>query len=65
MRDDSGATLGEVSVRDVLNRGGVALLTSATASSTRYRFDPFWLHGHLVERRNQRTVTGYIYRSCE
>ena len=48
--DDAGATLGEVRVHDVLDRTGVALLTSACASGTRYRFDPFWIHTHLVER---------------
>ncbi len=65
VRDDAGAVLGEVRVRDVLDRAGVALLTAAFASGTRYRFDPFWLHAHLVERHNQRTSPGYVYRTCE
>jgi hypothetical protein len=64
VRDDAGAVLGEVRVRDVLDRGGVALLTSAFASGTRYHFDPFWVHAHLVERHNQRTIGGYVYRTC-
>jgi hypothetical protein len=63
--DDSGDMLGEVRVRDVLNRSDLVLLTSATTSDGRYRFDPFWLHAHLVERRNQRTIPGYAYRTCE
>lgn len=62
--DDEGAPLGTVRVRDVLNRGGVAFLTSATARTTRYRFDPFWLHAHLVERRNQRLGQEHEYRTC-
>jgi len=63
--DDDGAVLGEVRVRNVLNRGGVAFLTSAVASTTRYRFEPFWLHAHLIERYNQRLDPDYPYRSCE
>ena len=63
--DATGTILGEVRVRDVLNRAGVALLSSANATSTRYRFDPFWIHGHLIERYNQRTVADYGYRTCE
>ncbi|MBW2454754.1 MAG: hypothetical protein JRI68_09590 [Deltaproteobacteria bacterium] len=65
LHDTAGSVLGEVRVRDVLNRAGVALLTSANATSTRYRFDPFWIHPHLVERYNQRTVASYVYRTCE
>jgi hypothetical protein len=52
-------------VRNVLNRGGVAFLTSALTTTTRYRFDPFWLHAHLIERRNQRLDSEYEYRGCE
>lgn len=63
--DDSGALLGEVRVRDVLDRGGAAFFTSAFAADTRYHFDPFWVHAHLVERYNQRTVSGYAYHTCE
>ncbi len=65
VRDAAGTVLGEVRVRDVLNRAGLALLTSASATSTRYRFDPFWIHAHLIERHNQRTVAEYAYRTCE
>jgi hypothetical protein len=60
-----GSVLGQVQVRSLLNRGGVAFLTSASATTTRYRFDPFWLHAHLVERRNARLTPGYAYRTCE
>ena len=63
--DDDGQSLGEVRVRDVLNRGGVAILTSASTTTARYRFEPFWLHAHLIERRNQRIDPGYDYRGCE
>lgn len=62
--DDDGNSLGKVRVRDALNRAGVALhsLTNATA---RYQFDPFWVHGHLIERYNLRTDPAYTYRTCE
>lgn len=63
--DDDGGTLGEVRVRDVLDRGGVAFLTSASSRTTRYRFDPFWLHAHLIERENLRKLPDYEYRGCE
>ena len=62
---DDGEPLGEVRVRNVLNRGGVAVLSSATSTTTRYRFEPFWLHAHLTERRNQRLNPDYVYRGCE
>ena len=65
VRDDDGNALGEVRVRDVLNRGGVALLTPTNATSTRYKFDPFWIHGHLIERYNQRAVPDYAYHTCD
>ncbi len=61
---DDGTVLGEVRVRNVLNRGGVAVLTSATSTTTRYRFEPFWLHAHLVERRNRRFDPERTYRGC-
>ncbi len=63
--DEDGAALGEVRVRNVLDRGGIAFLTSAVASTTRYRFEPFWLHAHLIERYNQRLDPDYVYRPCE
>ncbi len=63
--DDDGEMLGEVRVRNVLNRGGIAFLTSATTATTRYRFEPFWLHAHLLERRNQRLDDSYEYQGCE
>ena len=61
--DDNGEELGKVRIRDVLDRAGVSFLTSASTSTTRYRFDPFWLHAHLVERHNQRL--GAPYGTCE
>jgi hypothetical protein len=63
--DDDGNVLGEVNVRNVLNRSGVAFLTSATPTATRYRFEPIWLHAHLIERHNQRIDPEYTYRTCE
>jgi hypothetical protein len=63
--DHDGNVLGEVNVRNVLNRSGVAFLTSATSTATRYRFEPIWLHTHLIERYNQRTDPDYTYRTCE
>jgi len=63
--DDDGTELGEVRVRNVLNRAGIAFLTSANTRTNRYRFDPFWLHGHLVERYDARRYPGYQYRTCQ
>lgn len=63
--DDTDAALGEVRVRDVLGRGGVAYLVSASTRTHRFRFDPFWLHAHLVERYNARHDPEYTYRTCE
>ena len=63
--DAGGALLGEVQVRQALNHAGIAYLQSVNALSARYRFDPFWIHGHLVERYDLRTVPGYTYRTCE
>ena len=65
VRDDAGAVLGEVRVRDVLDRGGAAFFSSPFAADSRYHFDPFWVHAHLVERYNQRTIPGYVYRTCQ
>ncbi|HEY6728718.1 MAG TPA: hypothetical protein VI197_32125 [Polyangiaceae bacterium] len=60
---DDGESLGRVRVSDVLNRSGVALLTDPRIG--RYHFEPFWLHAHLVERRNQRLDARYTYETCE
>ncbi len=62
---DDGDVVGEVRVRNVLNRAGLAVLTTVNTASTRYRFEPFWLHGHLIERRNERMVKDYEYMGCE
>jgi hypothetical protein len=63
--DDAGRSLGTLRVRNLLGRAGVAFLTEPSTSTTRYRFDPYWLHAHLIERRNTRTLSGYVYRPCE
>lgn len=60
---DDGESLGRLRVRDVLNRSGVAFLSDPRAR--RYHFDPFWLHAHLIERRNQRLKAGYTYQTCD
>src|SRR5690606_35710637 len=62
---DDGESLGSLRVRNVLNRAGVAFLTEPVMATTRYRFDPFWLHGHLIERRNQRLIENYSPMGCE
>ena len=51
-----------VRIRDVLNRSGVALLQPSELRRTQYRFEPFWLHAHLIERRNQRIYPDHQYR---
>ena len=62
---DDGESLGHLRVRDVLNRSGVAVLTDPRVTTTRYRFDPFWVHAHLIETRNERLHSGYEYQTCE
>ena len=52
-------------MRDVLDRSGLAFLHPVSFMTARYRFEPFWVHAHLVERRNQRLYPGYEYRTCE
>jgi hypothetical protein len=61
---DDGSRLGEVRVRTLLNRSGIALLRSPTGSTTRYHFDPFWVHGHLLQHRNERIDASYEYQDC-
>jgi hypothetical protein len=61
---DDGSLLGEVRVRTLLNHSGVAFLTTR-ATTTRYHFDPFWVHSHLIERYNQRHFPRYAYRGCQ
>jgi hypothetical protein len=56
--------IGQVYVRDVLDRSGIATFERPESILTRYRFDPFWIHGHLVEMRNQRLDPGHVYRTC-
>jgi hypothetical protein len=56
--------IGEVYVEDVLDRSGIAVLDPADTLLTRYRFEPFWIHMHLVEMRNQRNISGHKYQTC-
>jgi hypothetical protein len=56
--------IGEVFVRDVLDHSGIAMLEPASHSTARYRFEPVWVHAHLVELRNQRLSPDHAYRSC-
>ena len=62
--DDDDNPLGRARVRNVLDRAGVAFLPEPSTSTTRYRFEPFWLQSHLIERRNQRLRPGYAYQTC-
>jgi hypothetical protein len=63
--DEAGRqVIGEVYVRDVLDRSGLATFERPESILTRYRFDPFWVHAHLVEQRNQRLYPGHAYRTC-
>jgi hypothetical protein len=63
--DETGKqAIGEVYVRDVLDRSGIASLERPESVLARYRFDPFWVHAHLVEQRNQRLYPGHAYRTC-
>jgi hypothetical protein len=65
VHDQSGTrVIGEVYVRDVLDRSGIATFERPESILTRYRFDPFWIHAHLVEQRNQRLFPGHEYRTC-
>lgn len=63
--DADGSSTGRVRSRNLLNRAGLVLLTEPNSATTRYRFDPFWLHAHLLERRNQRIVERHGYQGCE
>ncbi len=63
--DDEGKPFGKLRVRDVLDRSGVAFLTEPLTTTSRYTFDPFWLHAHLIERHNQRVNEEYRYRGCQ
>lgn len=63
--DADGERLGSLRVRTVLNRSGIAFLTDPQKTTTRYHFDPYWVHAHLVERHNQRLNADYEYRTCE
>ncbi len=62
--EEDGRPVGEVFVRDVLDHSGIAILEPASFSTARYRFEPVWIHSHLVELRNQRSIDNYEYLSC-
>ena len=55
---------GEVRVRDVLNRSGIAITVPESHSTTSYRFEPVWIQAHLIELANKRSSPRYQYRSC-
>ena len=63
--DANDESLGRMRVRTVLNRSGIAFLTDPQKTTPRYRFDPYWVHAHLVERHNMRLNADYEYRTCE
>lgn len=53
--DDQNKTkMGTLSIREVLNRSGIAYLDPAAFRMSRYTFRPGWLHAYLVERWNER-----------
>lgn len=64
LTDDKGQTLGEVLTTSVLERSGLAYLASPTSTTKRFRFSPFWVHGYLAERYNQRVAPKYEYIGC-
>ena len=51
---DRHGTIHRLGLRSLLNRSGLVFLDPSSFPKTRYRFEPFWLHIHLVERWNQR-----------
>jgi hypothetical protein len=55
---------GEVRVRDVLNRSGIAITVPESHSTARYRFEPVWVQAHLIELANQRSSPHHQYRTC-
>lgn len=63
--DRRGEPLGEMLVTSVLERSGLAYLASPTSTTKRFRFSPFWVHGYLVERFNQRNTPKYEYVGCD
>ncbi len=62
--DDTGEALGDVLVTNLLERSGLAYLASPTSTTKRFRFSPFWVHGYLAERFNQRNAPKYEYLGC-
>jgi hypothetical protein len=62
--EEDGRPVGEVFVRDVIDHSGIAILEPASFSTARYRFQPVWVHSHLVELHNQSLNPDHDYRSC-
>jgi hypothetical protein len=62
--EEDGRPVGEVFVRDVIDHSGIAILEPASFSTARYRFQPVWVHSHLVELHNQSLNPDHEYRSC-
>jgi hypothetical protein len=50
---------GAVLMEEILDHSGIAKLDLSRYSTLRYRFEPIWIHAHLVELRNQCNDTGY------
>lgn len=63
--DAAGKSLGEVLVTAVLERSGLAYLSSPSSTTKRFRFSPFWVHGYLAERNNQATAPNYTFQGCK
>lgn len=63
--DERKNVIGEVYVRDVLDRSGIARFEHPDFTLARYRFDPFWIHAHLVEQMNQYFHPEHKYYTCE
>lgn len=62
--EEDGRPVGEVYVREVLDHSGIAILEPASATAERYRFEPVWIHSHLVEQRFESSIARYVFRSC-
>lgn len=63
--DSAGKSLGEVLITAVLERSGLAYLSSPSSTTKRFRFSPFWVHGYLAERNNQGTSPNYTFQGCK
>ena len=61
---NSGGIARKVHLRDLLNRSGIVFMDPSDIRRTRYRFQPFWIHAHLVESWNKRNHSEHTYRWC-